>query len=168
MARTATGSAQRRPALPRAGTAGCPANPCLPPPPHPPPASRPQPGPPLGGGGGEGPKWPKWCQISRTSLFALLGPKMQKSAHFAFLRPKVRKSANFRIRTPKSVKSDAETIGFISISGQGAKMTPKCILAPEMHFGVQNALSGPKMHFGHQNAPRRKGARVAPNFCAPL
>ena len=81
---------------------------------------------------------PKWSQIPGISRFALLGPKMQKSAHFPFLEPKVRKSAHFRILTPKSLNSDAETIGFISICGQGAKMTQKCILGPKYTFGAKS------------------------------
>jgi len=86
-----------------------------------------------------GPNGPK---VQKGVHFAFLEPKMRKSAHFAFLVLKMQKRAHFRFLGPKSVKSEAETIGFISICGQGAKMTPKCI------FGPQNAFLGPKCDFG--------------------
>ena len=92
------------------------------------------------------PNGPKWIQSAPKCTFPLLGPKMQKGAHFALLEPKVRKSAYFRILARKSLKFDAETICFISICGQGAKRTPKCI------FGPQNAFWSPKCVFGPQNA----------------
>ena len=104
-------------------------------------------------GEGGGPNGPKWTQSAPKYTFSLLEPKMQKGAHFPLLGPKVRKSAHFRTLTPKSLNSDAETICFISIYDQGAKMTPKFILGPKMHFGLQNAFLGPKMHFWVLFAP---------------
>ena len=165
--RAGTRSTQRRPALPRSGTAGCPANPC-PPPPHPPPASRPQPRPPLGGGGQMGPNGPKWTQSAQKFIFSLLVPKMQKSAHFPFLEPKVRKSANFRILIPKSGKSDAESIGFISICGQGAKRTPKCISGPKNAFWGPKCIFGPKNAFWAPKCSPAKRVQSVTDFSAPL
>ena len=136
------------------GTAGCPANPCLPPLPILTQPAVPSPGRPSGGGGG-GQMGPN-------------GHKVQKGAHFAFPEPKMRKSAHFRILIPKSLKSDAETIGFISICGQGAKRTPKCISGPKNAFWSPKCISGPKNAFGLQNAPRGKGAKVVTGFSAPL
>ena len=107
-----------------------------------------------------GPNGPKWSQSAPKCPFSLLGPKIPKSAHFPLSEPKVRKIAHFRIFAHKSLKSDAETICFISICGQGAKRTPTCIFGPQNAFCGPKCIFGPKMHFGLQNAPRRKGSQT--------
>ena len=77
----------------------------------------------------------------------------------AFLGPKMRKRAKFRFLGPKSVKSDAETIGFISICGQGAKMTPKCISGPQNAFWGPKCEFGPKMRFWAPKCAPGKGVQ---------
>ncbi len=114
----------------------------------------------------------KWAQMdpkcAKVHFLHFWGPKCKKGAHFPFLEPKVRKGAHFRILSTKSVKSDAETIGFISICGQGAKRTQKCISGPK------NAFWGPKCIFGPRNAfwaPKCSPAKREQNgtdFSAPL
>ncbi len=166
--RAGTRSTQRRPALPRSGTAGCPANPCPPTLPILPQAAVHSPGRPWGGGGARGPNGPKWTQSAPKGIFSLLGPKMQKSAHFPLLGPKVRKGAHFRILTPKSLNSDAETIGFISICGQGAKRTPKCISWPKNAFWGPKCILGPRNAFWAPKCSPAKRVQSVTDFSAPL
>ncbi len=138
--RAGTRSTQRRPALPRSGTAGCPANPCPPPLPILPPASRHQARPPLGGGGG------KWDQMDTTRTCSLLGAKDKKLLISIFGGPKCER-CSFPHSDPKKCKIRRRNHRFHKHLRPGGRNDPKMhFMGPRMHFG------GAKCSFGLQNA----------------
>jgi hypothetical protein len=158
--RAGTRSTQRRPALPRSGTAGWPANPC-PLPPHPPPASRPQPRPPPGGGGERGgPNGPKWTQSAPKCTFCTFGAQNAKKCSFSSFGAKSAKMCSFPHFEHKKCKIRCRNHWFHKHLRPGGKKDPK------MHFWAQKRILGPKMHFwtqkcifGSKMLPGEKGPK---------
>ena len=141
--RAGTRSTQRRPALPRSGTAGCPANP-FPPPPHPPPGSRPQPRPPRGGA--RGPKWAQMDPKCAKGHFFTFGAQNAKKCSFCTFGAQSAKRCSFSHFDTKKSKIRCRNHWFHKHLRPGGKKDPK------MHFGPKNAFWGPKRIFGPKNA----------------
>ncbi len=155
--RAGTRSTQRRPALPRSGTAGWPANPC-PLPPHPPPASRPQPRPPRGGGA-NGPKWIQMDPKCAKVHFFTFGAEMQKIL-FSTFGAQCAKRCSFSHFDPKKSKIRCRNHWFHKHLRPGGKKDTK------MHFWTQKRVLEPRIHFwapkcilGSKMLPGEKGPK---------
>ena len=165
--RAGTRSTQRRPALPRSGTAGCPANPCPPPLPILPQPAVHSPGRPSGGGGRErgGPNGPKWTQSAPKCTFFTFGAQNAKRCSFPTFGAQRAKKCLFSHFDSKKSKFRCRNHLFHKHLRPGGKNDPK------MHFWAQKGILEPKMRFwvpkcilGTKMLPGEKGARCPPAF----